>query len=302
MKFTVRVPATSANLGSGVDCLGLALSLYLTVHVESADENSFVFSRGFDQPIPDNDNFYLKAMHYYADKSCKVLPKLRVVMETDIPVCRGLGSSSSALIAGLLTACTVLGDKPDNELILRLAAQMEGHPDNVTPALFGGFTLAYYDGESLIYRRYNAPGVCYIAAVPSYRLSTQMARELLPKEIPLKTAISQLQRAVVLSGELSSGRTSDLATLTKDGFFTPFRKSLMPGYDAAIDAARNSGAICAMTSGAGPTILALCEREYAADIGRAMETALAENGVSAQIHTLSADNTGAVITVNEAER
>lgn len=302
MKFTVRVPATTANLGSGVDCLGLALSLYLTVHVETAGEDSFTFSRGFDEPIPKKDNLFLSAMELYAKRAGKTLPKLKIVMESDIPVSRGLGSSSSAIIAGLLTACTVLDDEPENDRLLRLATELERHPDNVTPALLGGFTMAYSDRETLVTRSCPAPDVCYIAAVPSYRLSTRAAREVLPKEVPLKTAIAQLQRAVVLSGELAAGRTDALAALTRDEFFTPCRKGLMPGYDAAIRAAYDRGALCAMTSGAGPTILALCEREYADGIGDAMKAALSENGVDAQIRTLSADNVGAVVTDIEAKK
>ena len=295
MKLTVRVPATSANLGSGSDCLGLALSLYLTVSFETAETDSFTFGRGFDEPIPENDNLVLTAMKLYECRSGRQLPPLTITMESDIPVSRGLGSSSSAIIAGLLGAAAVLGDEPDDDYILHLATEIEGHPDNVTPALLGGFTMAMYDGNALMYRRYALPEMELITAVPSYRLSTQKARKVLPKEIPLKDAISQLQRAVLLSAALASGEISGLRALTEDSFFTPNRKALMPGYEQAVKAAENAGALCAMTSGAGPTILAVANGGNGGAVGCAMLAALNAAGVEAEIFRLKPDNEGAVI-------
>lgn len=301
MKFTVRVPATSANLGSGSDCLGLAVSLYLYVTFESAENDSFSFGRGFDEPIPDKDNLVLTAMSAYERFCGRKLPKLAISMESDIPVSRGLGSSSSAIIAGLMGAAEVLGDKLDEAALLRLATELEGHPDNVTPALLGGFTMAMYDGDNLLFRHFDLPEIPLLAAVPSYRLSTSRARAVLPKAVPLKDAIGQLQRAVLLSAALSAGEVSALSAMTEDVFFTPNRKALMPGYEQAVAAAMDAGASCCMTSGAGPTILAFADAANAGSIGEAMLSALNAEGVSATIYSLVPDNGGAIIIRQEGK-
>ncbi len=294
MEVRVRVPATSANLGAGVDCLGLAIRLYLDLDIRTAAKNAFAFGKGFDEPIPDKDNLVLASMRFLAERAGKELPPLEIRMDSAIPLSRGLGSSSSAIIAGLKGADAVLGTGFSDDAVLRMAVEIEGHPDNVAPALLGGFTMAMYDNGSLIARKYSAPKVRCVFAVPDYRLSTSLARSALPGEILLTAAVGQLQRAVLLGGALAAGDLGHLGVLTRDELFTPARAPLMPGCREAMRAAADAGALCAFVSGAGPTLLALA-RENEEAIGEQMKEALAAAGVSSRILCLDPDDTGACV-------
>lgn len=298
MKINVRVPASSANLGSGVDTLGLALSLYLYAVFEESDRPEVRFGRGFDAPLSEADNYVLKAVSTLGELAGERIPSFRLTLDTDIPIARGLGSSSAALVAGLFGANALLRDPLPQSDLIALAAKLEGHPDNAVPAAVGGFTLAMNDGPEILYRRYLAPECCCVAAVPDYHLSTEKARGVLPENVPLRTAVAQLQRACLLTGALAAGDLAGLSKLTADELFTPARSVLMPGTAAARSAALEAGALCSFVSGAGPTVLAL-SYENAEAIGGAMQKAFADEGIAAKLLLLRPDNEGARVTVEE---
>lgn len=296
MKINVRVPASSANLGSGVDCFGLALSLYLTAEFEESDTPEVIFGRGFAAPLSEQDNFVLKAVKTLTELAGETIPTFRLTLNTDIPIARGLGSSSSALVAGLWGANMLLRDPlPEHDLV-ELAAKLEGHPDNVVPAALGGFTMALTDKDGICYQRFDAPALHYLAAVPDYHLSTEKARGVLPESVPLRVAIGQLQRSALLGVSLAKGDFTVLSRLTADELFTPARETLMPGTRAVREAALSSGALCAFVSGAGPTVLALCS-ENTDYIGAMMKKAFTDAGIEAEVFDLAADNDGVKVSV-----
>lgn len=291
MKISVKVPASSANLGSGVDTMGIALSLYLRCSFEEADTPSVTFGQGFDRPLPDADNYVLTAARALFERVGLPFPTLAVTIDTDIPLARGLGSSSAALVAGLWGANRFLPSPFPDEVLLTMAAEMEGHPDNVVPAALGGFTLAMSAQGELFTRRFPAPKLRFVAAIPAYRLSTEKARRALPESVPLADAVAQLQRACFLSQALAEGDFANLKLLTRDELFTPARAALMPGSAEARQAAVEAGALCAWVSGAGPTVLAPAEEDFD-DIAMAMISAYRPYGIHAKCLLLEADNLG----------
>lgn len=320
MKAIVRVPASSANLGSGVDTLGIALSLYLTVTFETLPEDTPFgtsvchYGRGFDGvTLSEEDNYVLAAAKMLYQKAHLPFPGFDLTIDTDIPFAHGLGSSSAALIAGLYGANAFLEKPLSQKELLTIANEMEGHPDNVVPAALGGFTLAMADEEGILYQSYPAADLTYIAAVPAYRLSTEKARAVLPKELSLKTSVAQLQRACFLvnafvkaatSTESSREDFSVLSRLTDDRIFTPARRELMPGSKEACDAALAAGAYTSFTSGAGPTMLAIAPRmmddastKKVHSIGDAMKNAYTALNIDCEILYLKADNQGVLVEI-----
>ena len=235
MSIFIRVPATTANLGAGVDCLGAALSLYLTVRLERADEVSFSFDLPDDpEALSEEDNLILRAMRLAAKEAGRPLPPFRAEVRSQIPLGRGLGSSASAAVAGLLGGFALLGETPDEGTLLRLAAALEGHPDNAAPALLGGFTAAMTEESGrVLAQRLPSPPLKAVVAVPDFELSTRKMREALPKDVPLKDAARQIQRACVFCAALAAGDLSVFGASTKDLLFTPARKRFMPYFNAA---------------------------------------------------------------------
>ena len=289
----VRVPCSTANLGTGTDCLGLALSLYLTVTFEQANKTEFIFADGFSSPIPDNDNLILTAAKRLYDRAGVPFTGIRATVKTEIPQSRGLGSSASAIVAGLYGANALLGGPLSCQDIVNEGSLLEGHPDNIVPCAVGGLIAAMMQGEDTLYIKQDFPEALQtIACVPNYKLSTKKARSVLPESVPLKTALAQLQRACVLIAGLSHDRFDMLPTAADDLLFTPARRPLIPGYDEVCAAAREAGALTAMISGAGPTILAFCRPEDAEAVCRAMENGFAAVNISARSYALAADNNG----------
>lgn len=294
--FSVRVPASSANLGSGVDCMGLALTKYLTVRFERAQKNEFIFADGFDAPVPPADNLILRAAQRIFEKAGAVRPPLRITAQTQIPMSRGMGSSASAIIAGVCGANALLEDRFSQDELLDEAAAIEGHPDNVVPCLLGGLTVAMKQDGRVLVRRTDFPAALRVAVcVPDFKLSTQKARSVLPKEVPLAAATGQLARACFLTASLFGGALTDLDAASADALFTPARTPLIPGFSEAAREAKQAGALCAMISGAGPSVAAFTSAANAAAVCAAMERGFSSANISAASFDLAADNEGVKI-------
>lgn len=284
---SVRVPASTANLGPGFDCLGLALDLYNTVTLAAAAVTEVVVSGEGDGWIPETPaNLVLRAASELTRRAGLPVPGWRLVQHNDIPLARGLGSSSAAIVGGLLAADRLLGlDTPTQEL-LDLATEMEGHPDNVAPALLGGLTVCAREGERTLCLSLPAPQDLVVAvAIPEFEVSTEHAREALPEAYPRADAVYNVSHACLTLAALVKGRYDLLGQAMRDRLHQPYRTPLIPGMSEVIEAALAAGAYSAALSGSGPTVAAFCSHEDPA-VAEAMRRAFGHGGVRAQVKWL----------------
>ncbi len=250
----VRVPATSANLGPGFDCFGLALNLYGRFGFEETAEGlSF---ENVEEKYQNADNLAVRAYYRVLDELGMPRRGLRVRIDSDIPPCRGLGSSASLIAAGLTAANAAHGSMLDGAVLLRLATEIEGHPDNVAPALQGGLTASIMDGDSVLTMRCAlSEKLRFMALIPDFELSTQRARAVLPKQVPLADAVFNASRTAVLLRALETGDMRAVAAAMDDRLHQPYRASLIDEYEAVRALALRSGAAAVCISGAGPTMM-----------------------------------------------
>ncbi|WP_169164810.1 homoserine kinase [Cellulomonas taurus] len=255
----VRVPATSANLGPGFDTAGMALGLYDDVEVRALGASEVqvdVVGEGADDLPTGADHLVVRALHHALDHVGAPRTGVHLVCRNRIPHGRGLGSSAAAVVAGLLAARALVAEPEalDDDVVLRLATELEGHPDNAAPALLGGATLAWSEGQAVRATRIDVhPTVVPIAVVPPSRLSTSHARGVLPAEVAHGDAAWQAGRAALLVEAL--GRRPELLfDATGDRLHQQQRRSVMPESLALVDALRAHG-VPAVVSGAGPTVL-----------------------------------------------
>ncbi|MDR0880011.1 MAG: homoserine kinase [Clostridioides sp.] len=259
----IRVPATSANLGPGFDSCGIALNLYMYVEIKEETDIWIVEHELGDNVARDEENLMIST-------ALKIAPDIKphkVHMISEIPIIRGLGSSSTAIVAGIEMADILAGLNLSKEEKVGIATEIEGHPDNVAPAILGDFiTGAYFDGE-FNYKKVNFPDTAIIAYIPEEPLSTERARSVLPKELAYKdavksSAISNVMVAGVISGDLRlAGRMME-----KDCLHEPYRASLVPHLSDVRDIGHRYGAYATYLSGAGSTIIMLLDEESVDDV------------------------------------
>ena len=295
--ITVRVPATTANLGPGFDCLGLALRLHNTVGLELCDRFAVAVSgEGADTLARDERNLVLRSALHLARLCGKPVSGLRLRQENVIPLARGMGSSSAAIVGGLVAANELLHCGMSREELLRVAAEIEGHPDNVAPALLGGLTVCCIEGGALLTERFPAPpGLRAVVAVPNFKVSTEEARKVMPRDIPHADGVYNTTHAALTLACLISGRYELLRGAMRDRLHQPYRAHLVPGFEPALAAAREAGALGAAMSGSGPTLIAFA-RDGEAQVAEAMLAALRAHGVEAATMTLDLDDGGAMMS------
>lgn len=289
----VVVPASSANLGSGTDCLGVALPIYLQATFEEADQLTFTFE-GSTQNVPLEQNLiYVAARKLFRSAGTEV-PPMKVAVKSDIPLARGLGSSASAIVAGIWGANAWLGNPFSQQELVTAAVEIEGHPDNVVPCVAGGFTVAMPTQDTVLFSKISVNKKLYFTvAVPEYELPTKRAREVLPVQVDLKNSLQQIQRACYLVSAFNNSVFDSLYEATQDLMFTPYRRDLIPGFDDVVGSAVSAGAKCAVISGAGPTILAMSTTKKAAtDAAKAMQKSFEKTNIYCETHILNADNDG----------
>ena len=259
--FAVRVPATSANLGSGFDALGMALDLANTVRVAPAERTEVhVQGEGAGELALDAQNLLFRALAYVAERAGAPLPPVRLDCANAIPLARGLGSSSAAIVAGLLAGNCLLDDPLTTAELLALAVEIEGHPDNVTPALLGGVRACVHTVQGVLQAPVPlARPLSAVLFVPAFPMVTEEARRLLPRTVPLADAVFNVGRAALLVAGLVAGDYTLLREATRDRLHQPARAALFPEMPAFFDAALDAGAVGAFLSGAGSTLLALVE-------------------------------------------
>lgn len=288
----IQIPATSANLGAGFDALGLALSYYNYVNMEEAD-GVFISSLD-DTPVPaDESNLIFHTAKTLFDICGKPFHGLRIEQMNNIPMARGLGSSSACIIAGLVGANKLMGDPLGLDDLVNLSAQIEGHPDNTAPALLGGIVTAVFDGRTVHWVKQEVfTTLKFVVVIPDFELKTEKARECLPKEISHKDAVYNLSRAALFSASLLTGKYENLRTAVHDRLHQPYRMELIPHGREVFDIAYSLGAYAAYLSGAGPALMAIVDGENQYFCGK-LKFALEKTGLKDwEVHELHIDNNG----------
>ena len=302
MKILVKVPATSANLGPGFDSLGLALDLWNETTITLAIEFSvWVKGEGADRLSSDKNNLIFRAAQRLAEFAGRSLPSFHADCVNQIPLSSGLGSSAAATLTGLLAANALLGNPLLKEEILGLATEMEGHPDNVAPALMGGLVVSTLDHDDKVIAHKiavteNAPPIHITFVLPDYHLPTQEARNALPEKVSMKDAVHNISHAVLVTEAFRNGDLDLLGKAMTDTLHQPYRLKLIPGAEAAMDAAKEAGASAVALSGAGPSLIAFSSKAEAG-IGEAMTRAFEQAGLTARIFHLGVSNHGAEIQI-----
>lgn len=305
MKKSVRVivPATSANCGPGFDVLGAACNLY----------NEFTYElteRGFELEVSGEGSGRLHAsgknlaflafFRLWNELTDRRYTGLKVTMHNRIPLSRGLGSSSTAIVAGLMAANYLTGSTLTRQQLVDYATEIEGHPDNVAPALLGGFTVSYMShGKAASLRFVPKTPLSFIAAVPAEPLSTARARQAIPEMVSHKDAVFNAGRSALLVSALLTGEYKFLPDALEDRLHQPYRMPLINGTQAVFKAAKNAGAYGAIISGAGSTLMAYAAADADSEaIGRAMQQAFEKAGQQAVYHVLKLDEEGARVIDN----
>ncbi len=259
--ITLRIPATSANLGAGFDSLGLALSMYNEVQMEEYDGIDIQSADDVAVPTDQSNLIYSSARRIY-ELCGRPFPGLRIVQTNNIPMTRGLGSSSACIIAGICGANHMLRHPFTPDDLVNMAAYIEGHPDNTTPALMGGIVTAVFDTQKVYWVKQEVDShLKFVALIPDFELSTELARKRLPAQVSHQDAVFNLSRAALFSASLLSGKYENLKVATCDRLHQPYRKDLIKGYDDVLDAAGRLGAYGVYISGAGPTIMAIVDEK-----------------------------------------
>ncbi|MBQ9007498.1 MAG: homoserine kinase [Atopobiaceae bacterium] len=261
-RITVRVPATSANLGVGFDVLGLALDLDATFVFEPADE---LLVTGCDERFNTPDNLVWKSYLAACDALGLDACPLHIHEDSPIPASGGLGSSSTCVVAGIVAAQALAGRDIDRPFTLSLATRIEGHPDNVAPAVMGGLVSSYVDdGQTVTTRWPVAPNLRFVCLAPPYRVLTSDARMALPSMVPMSSVSWQVGRCLAMVSALASGRTAEIAACCHDRIHEPYRAPLIPDYERLQDACLAAGAITFLISGSGAAMLAICDGDTSA--------------------------------------
>ena len=298
-KVTVRVPATSANCGPGFDTLGLACNLYNYFTYELIDQGLSlkIEGEGTEKLKAGKNNLAFLSFYKVWDMIVGSKTGLSVIMSNNIPLSRGLGSSSTAIVAGLVAANHLTGNTLSKNEIVQLATEIEGHPDNVAPAILGGMTISYVDnGRASSLKFLPLKPFKLVAVVPDMPLATSLARRAIPKTVPHQDAVFNTSRAALLVGAMLTGDYQHLAAGLDDRLHQPYRAHLIPGMEDAFKAAVNNGAYNAIISGAGSTLMAYVPINVSCEaVGEAMCKALSEHDLHSVFHILDIDTEGAVV-------
>ncbi|HSG44830.1 MAG TPA: homoserine kinase [Anaerolineales bacterium] len=298
MEFQIKAPATTANLGPGFDSLGLALNLWNETNITSADEFSVkVNGEGAGKLSGGKYNLIVRAAKKLADHVDVSLPPFHAECVNRIPLSSGLGSSSAAILTGLLAGNALLEKPLSNEEILNLAAGMESHADNIASALLGGLVVSTIENGKVIARQIPVGMDVHITiALPDFYLPTRQARVALPRKVSMKNAVHNISRSVLVTEAFRTGDLSLLGEAMTDKLHQPYRLKLIPGAQSAMEAAKETGAAAVALSGAGPSVVAFSSKAEAG-IGESMKRAFEKVKLAARIFHLRVSSQGTEIQV-----
>ena len=259
----VRVPASTANIGPGYDCLGMALTLYADFRFTPSDD---LIVTGCPEAYCNADNLVLQAFRLVFEKAGRPAPTVRLDIESDVPVSRGLGSSSTCIVAGLAAANTFLGNLYTKDDLFQFCTDMEGHPDNAAPAVFGGLTASFMSGTVATAVPYVPHADWrFVAVIPDYEVKTSEARKIVKKEIALSTAVHSVSHALAMVRGLETGDEALVNAACDDLLHEPYRKTLIKEYDELRESALKAGAATFFISGSGSTLMAATMKEAVAE-------------------------------------
>ena len=297
-KITVTVPASTANLGPGFDCLALALDLCNLTQIETMNEGIEVTIEGEGSDhLPKNpSNLVVQAFQEVYKTYGRPLPGLSIKQINQIPPASGLGSSSSAILAGILGASAFLARKLSTSEILQFVLKFENHLDNAAAALLGGLTIVAKDEGQIFTHQVLVPDLVIVVTLPELNLKTSKMRQVLPKDIPLQDAVFNLSRVALTVQAFQTGNFGMMEWSMKDRLHQPYRTALIPGFQEVEHAAREAGAAAVTLSGAGPAMVAFAGEDHE-NIANAMIRAFQSNGVKARSFILPIHHNGAVVTM-----
>lgn len=292
-RVVARVPASTANLGAGFDCLALALDLYNTVEFETADNGLAltVEGEGAGQVPMDEQNLIVRAAERVFAQVGRRPPGLRVRAVNGIPLGSGMGSSAAAVVGGLAAANALIAGELTQADLLHLAYEIEGHPDNAAAAIYGQLTLVSATADDLLVRSLAIVPLSMVIALPEIHLSTSAARAALPKQVPLADAVFNIGRALFTVQALQAGDSVLLRQALTDKLHQPYRRKLIAGYDDVEAAALQTGAVAVALSGAGPSLIAF-GGDHSTEIAVAMRAGFERNGVACRTFIAGVANEG----------
>ena len=310
MKVSVKVPASSANLGPGFDCLGLALPIYNTITIEETvlpgtgieinliSEEETIDEMVFDNIPRDENNIIYKAVEMLYNSIGQVPSELKINIQSQIPITRGLGSSSSIVVGGLLAANKLLGNPADETALLAIVTEVEGHPDNVAPAILGGVVLANQEEDGMVtYTKLSWPEEWDITVcIPDFELSTEIARSVLPKEVPMQDAIYNAKHLAMLIQALNNKDAKLMKSALKDRLHQPYREKLVPGMHEIMEAFKHEdGVLGCVLSGAGPSMLVISHKYDLDKIKSTVKDIWEAQNIKVDCRTLKVEEQGAIV-------
>lgn len=291
----VKIPASSANMGAGFDTLGIALSLYNRMTIDEIPRGIEIYSGGSGFVPKGENNLIYRAMDTVFQTVGYTPTGIRISQNSDIPMTRGLGSSSACIVGGMLAANIISGRKLTYNEIIHLASKMEGHPDNAGPALYGGFCVSVMtDNETIVKSRKLKPDIKFAVMIPDYFVATRKSRGALPETVPFRDASFNISRALLFREALAEGDMKSLRTAVEDRLHQQYRKAYIEEMDKIFARTYELGSCATYLSGSGPTMLSVLNRNYR-EFAEQMQRFFAESGHEWKCMILDVDNVGAVV-------
>ena len=297
MRVEVKVPATSANMGAGFDTLGVALNLYNKITVEEIDKGLEIQTLNKGYVPRDERNLIYRAIITLFDYVGYTPKGLKITQNSEIPMTRGLGSSSACIVGGMLCANVISGRKLNYNEIANLASHMEGHPDNVGPAMYGGFCVSLMEDDKTIIKSIKVnPNIRFALMIPNYFVSTRQSREALPHHVSFSDAVYNISHASMLQAAFVSGDTKCLKYGVKDKLHQPYRKGIVEGIDEIFNTSYELGSCATYLSGSGPTISSILDGEYD-NFKKGMKAYFNEKSLEWDCKIVEINNVGSILRV-----
>lgn len=294
----IRIPATSANMGPGFDSIGIAVELYNHIWVEEQTTGLTIEVKR-DQAIPvptDETNLIYKTMKYFYEQKGLKMPGVHIVQEDYIPMVRGLGSSAACIVGGLFAANALAGNICDKDELAQMAAQLEGHPDNSNPAIYGSMVVGAQDENKMNHVRLELPDdLIFATMVPDFPVSTADARGVLPDNYTRKDMVFNASRAALLVASMMTGKYENFDMAMEDCVHQPYRAQLIPGMHEIFKHAKEFGAVASYLSGAGSTLMAMVTKDRAEEFERKMSAYLGTLEHNWELNLLKADMQGVLV-------